>query len=269
VLSVSGSQIVILTNQAPLPTTCPANGLISADSVTVVNINTGNSATANLGFNFQLPLPVITGINPTSGGIGSNVTIQGRDFSPQNVGVTFGTGNNGSSAHVVSSSAGAITVVVPTPPQGFTFNTQPCGTNGSGTQNVATPITIMVRDLSTGCSTTFTNGFLLAPADTTCNGQTVPPPPTAPTASFTATPVNGHVIQFADTSTATGTATITGWSWNFGDPASGVNNTSTLQNPAHDYTPSGGPFPRNFSVTLRVTDSNGLTNQTVKVTTVP
>ncbi len=254
VLSVSGSQIVILTSQAPLPTTCPANGLISADSVTVVNINTGNSATASLGFNFQLPLPVITGINPTSGGIGSTITIQGRDFSPQNVGVTFGTGTNGSSAHVASSSTGAITVVVPTPPQGFTFNTQPCGSNGSGTQNVATPITIQVRDLSTGCSTTFTNGFLLAPTDTTCNGQTVPPPPTPPTASFSSSPVNGHTIQFVDSSTGSPTS----WLWDFGDGTG-----SAQQNPSHDYSASG-PFPKNFSVKLTVTNAGG-SNQTVKV----
>jgi hypothetical protein len=252
VLSVSGSQIVILTSPAPLPTTCPTNGLISADSVTVVNINTGNSATASLGFNFALPVPVITGINPTSGGIGSSVTIQGRDFSPQNVGVTFGTGSTGSSAQVSSSTATGITVIVPTPPQGFTFNTQPCG-NG-GTRNAPTPITITVRDLGTGCSTTFTNGFLLAPADTTCNGQTQTP---APTASFTTTPINGHAIQFADTSSGVPTS----WLWDFGDGTG-----SSQQNPSHDYSASG-PFPRNFSVKLTVTNAGG-SNQTVKVVTV-
>ncbi len=31
----------------------------------------------------------------------------------------------------------------------------------------------------------------------------------------------------------------TGWNWNFGDPSSGVNNTSTLQNPAHRFTSAG------------------------------
>lgn len=252
VLSVSGSQIVILTSPAPLPTTCPRNGLISATSVTVVNINTGDSDTAEIGFNAQLALPVITGINPTTGGIGSTITVQGRDFSPQNVGVTFGTGTGGSSAQVLSSTATGITLVVPTPPQGFTFNMVPCG-NG-GMRNAATPITITVTDLSTGCNSVFTNGFLLAPSDVTCQGQTTTTPPTA---SFMTSPVNGHTIQFADTSSGVPTS----WLWDFGDGSS-----SSQQNPSHDYSASG-PFPKNFSVKLTVTNAGG-SNQTVKVITV-
>ncbi len=46
--------------------------------------------------------------------------------------------------------------------------------------------------------------------------------------------------------------TIVGWTWNFGDPASGVLNTSTLQNPTHLFTGWG-----NYNVTLYVTTSNG------------
>lgn len=37
------------------------------------------------------------------------------------------------------------------------------------------------------------------------------------------------------------------WSWNFGEPASGVANTSTLVNPSHSYASSG-----NFTVTLSI-----------------
>jgi PKD repeat protein len=32
---------------------------------------------------------------------------------------------------------------------------------------------------------------------------------------------------------------ITSWSWNFGDPASGANNTSTIQHPVHQFSSSG------------------------------
>jgi gliding motility-associated-like protein len=46
--------------------------------------------------------------------------------------------------------------------------------------------------------------------------------------------------------------TITGWTWDFGDPASGVNNTSTSQNPSHTFTGWG-----NYNVRLFVTTSNG------------
>jgi hypothetical protein len=140
VVSVSGNQIVILTSPAPLPTTCPTNGLVSATSVTVVNINTGDGDTANLGFNAQIPLPAITGISPNTGGTGANVTVNGHDFSPQNVGVTFGPGTNGSSAQVLSSTATSINLIVPAPPQGFTFDTQPCANNGI--MYVAPPVTV-------------------------------------------------------------------------------------------------------------------------------
>jgi hypothetical protein len=249
VLSVSGSQIVILTSPAPLPTTCPRNGLVSSNSVSVTNINTGDGATANLGFNFQLPLPVITSLSPNSGGVGATITIQGHDFTPQNMGVTFGASGTGSSAQVTGGTASTISVIVPNPPQGFAFNTVPCGNNG--TQNVPTPITINVTDLSTGCSSTFTNGFLLNPTDTSCQNQQQTQPPVA---SFTATPVSGHTMQFLDTSTGSPTS----WLWDFGD-----GNTSTAQNPSHTYA-AAGPY----SVKLTASNAGG-SNQTVKVINVP
>ncbi len=46
--------------------------------------------------------------------------------------------------------------------------------------------------------------------------------------------------------------------WNFGDPASGANNTSTLQNPSHAYTNTG-----NYSVSVTVTNSNGCIDDSV------
>jgi len=68
-----------------------------------------------------------------------------------------------------------------------------------------------------------------------------------PSASFTATPVNGRTpltVQFTDTSTGSG---ITGYSWNFGD-----GNTSTQQNPSHTYTTAG-----TYTVTLTATNAGG------------
>ncbi|MBK7560516.1 MAG: PKD domain-containing protein [Chitinophagaceae bacterium] len=49
-----------------------------------------------------------------------------------------------------------------------------------------------------------------------------------------------------------GNGSINGWTWNFGDPASGASNTSTLQNPSHLFTGWG-----NYNVTLVVATSNG------------
>ncbi|HRY32615.1 MAG TPA: PKD domain-containing protein [Bacteroidales bacterium] len=50
---------------------------------------------------------------------------------------------------------------------------------------------------------------------------------------------NWLTAHFTDLSTATPPLFITGWNWNFGDPASGVNNTSALQNPVHHFTATG------------------------------
>ena len=70
-----------------------------------------------------------------------------------------------------------------------------------------------------------------------------------PVANFTYTPENpttNRVIQFTDTSTDSD-GTITSWLWDFGD-----GNTSTLQNPTHQYN-----TPGNYSVNLSITDNDG------------
>jgi len=46
--------------------------------------------------------------------------------------------------------------------------------------------------------------------------------------------------------------------WNFGDPASGANNTSSLQNPSHTYTNTG-----TYSVSVTVTNTNGCVDGSV------
>lgn len=79
-----------------------------------------------------------------------------------------------------------------------------------------------------------------------------------PQASFTSNVDYGGdiysnpTVTFTDASTSNDGAPTYTYSWNFGDPASGASNTSTLQNPTHIYT-SGGTF----SVTLTVTNTNG------------
>ena len=64
--------------------------------------------------------------------------------------------------------------------------------------------------------------------------------------------LNDTYGQFNDTSSVAAPSTITGWNWNFGDPASGVNNTSILQNPQHSYLAVGS-----YPITLIVTSSQG------------
>ncbi|MFN6945553.1 MAG: PKD domain-containing protein, partial [Cytophagaceae bacterium] len=55
-------------------------------------------------------------------------------------------------------------------------------------------------------------------------------------------------VSFIDSSTSSVT-NITNWSWNFGDPSSGSNNTSAQQNPGHHYSTHG-----NYNVILNIRD---------------
>jgi gliding motility-associated-like protein len=71
-----------------------------------------------------------------------------------------------------------------------------------------------------------------------------------PDAQFTYAPAcPGNPVQF--TNNSTGTTTLT-YNWNFGDPASGGNNTSTATNPSHVFNNAG-----TYNVTLIATNTNG------------
>ena len=80
-----------------------------------------------------------------------------------------------------------------------------------------------------------------------------------PTADFTESDLCEDVeTQFTDMSNPNG-GTITGWLWNFGDPGSGVYDTSTLQNPVHTYLNAG-----TYTVTLSVTNNGTCTDTHVE-----
>ncbi|MBI3140057.1 MAG: PKD domain-containing protein [Sphingobacteriales bacterium] len=64
--------------------------------------------------------------------------------------------------------------------------------------------------------------------------------------------LNDTYAQFADTSSVDAPGSITAWQWNFGDPGSGANNGSVLQNPQHSYTAVGS-----YPVELIVTSNYG------------
>lgn len=180
VISVTGTEIVFRT-VGVVVTACPPSGVVAATGVSVTNIETGDGDEAeNLSFQYLVPLPRIFGISPQSGAVNTQVTITGENFAT-NVQVLFG-GADGSAAQIVSKSPSSIVVRVPTPPQSFTFATEPCDGNGDGiaggTRNIPTPITIVVRNLdSAGCIATLTNAFTLTPQNATCTGDTSTPPP--------------------------------------------------------------------------------------------
>ena len=69
----------------------------------------------------------------------------------------------------------------------------------------------------------------------------------------------GAPVLFTDLTSTNGGTDIFGWEWYFGDPNSGINNTSTLQNPSHLFTVAD-----TFNVTLIVTNTMGCTDTIVK-----
>lgn len=89
----------------------------------------------------------------------------------------------------------------------------------------------------------------------------------APSANFTFAPSNSCAnVPVAFTNTSTG-CTGCSFSWDFGDPASGSANTSTLANPTHTFQATGNGT-QSFSVTLTITSSNGCTSTITRTVTV-
>ena len=75
-----------------------------------------------------------------------------------------------------------------------------------------------------------------------------------PTLAFTATPAciasNGGLVHFNNLTS--GKFSVAAWSWNFGDPASGSSNTSSLEAPNHFY-----PRPGSWNVRLSAVTTEG------------
>ena len=106
---------------------------------------------------------------------------------------------------------------------------------------------------STGCEASYTSTITIVDAPSTAF-------------SFEGS-CNGIPTAFTDLSQAAGGNMIISWSWNFGDPVSGVNNTSAMQNPQHVFS-GAGPY----SVSLTTENNAGCTStltQTITITPAP
>lgn len=81
-----------------------------------------------------------------------------------------------------------------------------------------------------------------------------------PTANFEAPSICIYdtSASFTNTSTSADNTTLT-YLWDFGDPASGSNNTSILKNPTHSYTQV-----KIYNVSLTVTSANGCVSSVIK-----
>ncbi|MBU6204485.1 MAG: hypothetical protein KJS45_03800, partial [Bacteroidetes bacterium] len=141
---------------------------------------------------------------------------------------------------------------------GFTWSPASSLSSTTGASVTASPtVTTTYTVTPTGCS----------PATPVTVVVTVNPP----TASFTFTPNTpcaSTPINFTNTSTGIGLT----YSWNFGNTASGVQNTSTQANPSHTFIAPNGGSNSSFTVLLTVTSTNGCTassSQTVTVRQLP
>lgn len=143
---------------------------------------------------------------------------------------TFTYNINGGPNQTVSTTAGnSVTVSVPTAVAGtFTYNLVSV-LDGSST---------LCSQAQTGAATVIVNPL--------------------PTSSFTVvTPsCETREVSFTDASVANA-GSIISWQWNFGDPASGPLNTSTLQNPTHVFSTAG-----TYTVSLVVTTDKGCVSTT-------
>lgn len=210
-------------------------------SISPTEIGVGDVATYTFTINNNLP----SAIDLTNIGFEDNLPSGLEIANPNGVTITGGTGAN----------------VTAAPGTQF-FSLDGLTLNAGQTCTITLDVTTNSGALNLSCDDNpeaFTNGFLNIQNNTENLANAVENVCLIvlgdPTADFTATEVcEGEATQFTDLSTPVGSSNITQWEWNFGD-----GNTSSASNPSHTYNDDG-----TYSVTLKVTDSNGGSDQISK-----
>ena len=159
-----------------------------------------------------------------------------------------------------------------------TITGSPIATSTPSTLNAYVDIDLPTSAVTPGALVTFglkgsgTDSFIVSSREAASNHPQLvingggSPPPAPPVGAFDAAPASGFApltVTFTDRSTNGPTA----WAWDFGDPASGSSNTSTLRNPTHTYADPG-----TYTVTLTPSNAAGPGSQatrTIDVSTPP
>lgn len=113
----------------------------------------------------------------------------------------------------------------------------------------------LIRTFSNGCKDSVMHSITIV-----ANNQN---PPT-----FNFSPNNGCAnvpVNFTNTTPSPGSLTF---NWNFGDPASGGDNTENTQNAIHEFTATGSGGSTPFSVVLTATNNIGCSNSASQTITV-
>ena len=127
-------------------------------------------------------------------------------------------------------------------PYTFPFN----GSQPLGSAVTINPVTGLVSGIApsitssgeyvlTVCIDEYRSGVLIASNRKELHVKVEPCNPLAANPNFIPITCDGFTVNFTDNSSGNPTTFL----WNFGDPASGVNNTSSLQNPVHTFTTAG------------------------------
>jgi len=101
----------------------------------------------------------------------------------------------------------------------------------------------------------YRNGLYIGESRKELHLKTAPCTPVTAIANFVAITCDGFTVDFTESSTGG----VNEWFWDFGDPASGPNNTSTLQNPTHTFTDTGV-----FNIKLRVSISGQCADSVIR-----
>jgi len=248
-------------------------------------------ATADFTVNPENCLTAVTNVSSNSSGQGNTITSWNWTFGDastgtgQNTSHTYSIADTFSIAHWIMTDKGCYSdtisknvIVNPLPVADFSVAGTACTGNvitfnnlsqpGAGAITAATwnfgngrPDSVVNNNLPVSYRYNNTGNYTITLGLLTDKGCRSKTPPFSKTITVNPLPKPGFVAPevcltdasalFTDTSSVP-SGTITTWAWNFGDPGSGINNTSAVQNATHHYTAIGL-----YTATLTVTSNLG------------